>query len=433
MQRSPTVRLSIMMFLQYAVWGAWLPTAGLYLTSPKASGGLGFEQGDLGMILGIAGAIGAIAAPFIAGQFADRYFATERFMAVVLALGGVVNWVLASQTSVSSWLWLSVVYSVLYMPTLALSNSMAFANLTDSERDFPKVRIWGTIGWIAASWAFPMIWMQTGLHGQALPPFIKGVDRPDAIAQIANSLRFSGGLALFYAVFCLALPHTPPKRDAVEPLAFKRALGLLARPSFAVLVATSLLISVIHNIYFMQTSSFLPTLGLDKGTVGPAMTIGQFAEIGVMALLGMMLKRLGAKGVIAIGIGAYVLRYAIWSQTSLPMEILVASQALHGVCYACFFAAAYIYVDRIAPVDVRHSAQTVFGILILGAGPVVGGWLNGKLAGQYPAAGVEGATQAIDYSPFWLFLAGIAAFAFLFFLLLFRDESQPASDTSAPA
>jgi MFS family permease len=186
-------RLSLMMFLQYAVWGAWLPLAARYLTAPVTEGGLGFTGTQMGVILGLAGSIGAVASPFIAGQFADRHFSSERFLAFLLLVGGAVKWITASQTEFGPWLWLSIAYSVVYMPTLALSNSMAFANLTDRDRQFPKVRVWGTIGWIAASWIFPMIYLQQNLSFQWMPPFFVGAELPNVTARLADSLRFSCG------------------------------------------------------------------------------------------------------------------------------------------------------------------------------------------------------------------------------------------------
>ncbi len=425
--KSATSRLSLMMFLQYAVWGAWLPIAARYMSAPTSAGGLGFAPSDIGIILGLAGSIGAVLSPFIAGQLADRYFSTERFLAVILVVGGVLQWILSTRTSFSEWLTLSILYSVVYMPTLALSNSMAFAHLADPAKQFPRVRVWGTIGWIAASWTFPMIWLQTGLSLQAMPPFLTGDEVPNVTARLAGALKFSAILSFGYALFCFFLPHTPPKRDAVEPLAFAKAFELLKKPSFAVLVAASLPISIIHQIYFIQASPFLSNLGLADSSIGPAMTIGQFSEILVMACLGLFLKRLGFRTVILFGMLAYVARYAIWSQTELPVSLLVASQALHGVCYACFFAGAYIYVDRLAPADVRHSAQTVFGILILGGGPVIGGWLSGYLSEQFPSAqaGVP------DFSKLWLTLSGIALATAVFFGLAFREEALQRAEAPA--
>lgn len=434
-------RLSLMMFLQYAVWGIWLPVLATYLQSPSVEGGLGFTSGQVGLILGVAGSIGAVSAPFIAGQFADRYFSTEKFLAVLLVLGGAVKITLSYQDSFTAWLVLATLYSVLYMPTLSLTNSMAFAHLANSEKEFPRVRVWGTIGWIAASWLFPMIWLQSNLEFQLLPPFFVGSEVPDATARLADTLKVSGIIAFLYAGFCFLLPHTPPKKEGVEKLAFKKAFSLLSHRSFAVLVAASLPIAVIHQIYFMQTGPFFENqLGMLVTYIAPAMTVGQFAEIGFLAMLGLLLVRLGFKWTITLGALAYFSRYAIWGLISLqeasgpsvdaagqfvwtmPLMIGVFSQILHGLCYACFFASAFMYVDRIADDDIRNSAQTVFGIIILGVGPMIAGPFLGLLGNVFGEAGV-----VTNFAGMWFTLAAIALFTAALVAFAFRDETQADS------
>ena len=409
-------RLGAMMFLQYALWGAWLPVTARYLSASVAEGGLGFTGSQIGMTLGLAGSIGAVMAPFIAGQIADRYFSTERILAFLVTAGGVVKWITSYQTEYSAWLVLSIIYSVLYMPTLALSNSITFSHIDDQENDFPKIRIWGTLGWIVASWVFPMIWLQTNLNFQWMPPFIVGAEVPNVTSRLADALKFSGLISITYGAFCFLLPHTPPKKDAIEKLAFKKAFELFRFSSFTTLVIASLAVSVIHQIYFLQTGPFLSHIGILDSQIGPAMTIGQFAEILTMAYLGFFLKRLGFKKVITIGVAAYFMRYAVFGTESFPVWVMIISQAFHGFCYAFFFAAAYIYVDKLADEDVRHSAQTVFGIIILGGGPVIGGWLSGYLQNMYTVENI------FNYSKFWYTVSAIGLATMIFFYALFREQ-----------
>tara|TARA_Y100001970_G_scaffold145253_1_gene178406 strand:+ start:322 stop:1569 length:1248 start_codon:yes stop_codon:yes gene_type:complete len=413
-----------MMFLQYALWGAWLPVTARYLSASISDGGLGFSGSQIGMILGLAGSIGAIAAPFIAGQIADRYFSTERILAFLVTTGGMVKWYTALQTDYQSWLVLSILYSVLYMPTLALSNSITFAHIDDQENDFPKIRVWGTIGWIVASWVFPMIWLQTNLKIQLMPPFLVGSEVPDVTAKLVDALKFSGAISIIYGAFCFLLPNTPPNKDASEKLAFKKAFELFKYSSFTILVISSLAVSIIHQIYFLQTGPFLSHIGIPDSQIGPAMSIGQFAEILTMAYLGYFLKRLGFKKVITFGITAYFLRYAIFGTEFLPVWVMIISQAFHGFCYAFFFAAAYVYVDKIAEDDVRHSAQTVFGIIILGGGPVIGGWLSGFLQESYTNVFYDSGSEQIifDYSIFWYTLAAIALITTIIFHFSFKEQ-----------
>ena len=411
------VRLSIMMVLQYAVWGAWLPLAGRYLSAAPDAGGLGFDGAQIGMILGLAASIGAISAPFIAGQVADRYFNTERFLAFLLICGGVCMWALSMQTSYNAFLMLSILYSVIYMPTLSLSNSMAFANLKDAKKEFPLVRVWGGIGWIGAGWIFSL-WLVE-------PENATPEQLADITSRIADAFKFSALISVFYALYCLTLPAVPPKRDAVEKIAVTKAFGLLQHPSFLLLVVASLAIAMIHQIYFIGTPSFLSEVGLSDANIPRAMSVGQVAELLIMATMGVVLATIGFRWIIAIGALAYFLRYAIWANhTEFPVEVIVGSQALHGFCYAYFFASAFIYVDKLASEDIRNSAQTVFGIVILGGGPILGGQFYGILSGW-------AATEAggVDWSYFWYVCAGIGLAVAVVFALFFRDETPPTSDT----
>lgn len=417
-------RLSLMMFLQYAVWGLWLPILGRYLQAPVADGGLGFTAKQVGWIIGLGASVGAVTAPFIAGQFADRYFRAERFLAFLLFSGGIVQILLAQQTTYTGWIVFSILYSILYMPTLSLTNSVAFANLENTERQFPKVRVWGTLGWIAAAWIFPMVWLQTGLRFSPLPPFIVGDDLPDATHRLIHAMTISGGLSVLYSLYCfVALPATPPKKDGVESIAFAKAFGLMSRPSVFILIISSLLIAMIHQVYFIQTSTFLQARGLKDSLIGPAMSIGQFAEIIVMSFLGLMLTRLGFKWVIVLGALGYVARYGIWAIDGMPLSVLVASQAFHGFCYACFFAGTYIYIDRIAPPDVRNSAQTVIGIVILGLGPVLAS-ITFPIILELTGSETSAKPPIIDYTGLWSTLAAVGLFVAVLVAFTFREEQR---------
>jgi len=438
-----TLRLSIMMFLQWGMFGMWIPLAGVFILADVEEGGLGFSQAQLGWILGISGSIGALAAPFIAGQIADRYFSTERVMAVLLILGGALWWTMSEQQAspllpalsfvppgghrFGAWLALSITAMFALAPTGALSNSLAFSHLRDRTRQFPVVRVWGTIGWIVAGWGFSWFWLQHDLHLRWLPPFLVGQKYPDVTARMLDSLKAAALVAWVYAAYCLTLPNTPPKREAAEKLAFWKAFRLFGRPSFLVLMVAALLIACIHNIFFMQTSPLLVHLGLSKPLVGPAMSVGQITEIVMIAILGLLLKRLGVRAVLTLGGAAYLLRFLFLGSTWLPLWAIVASLGLHGVCFACYYAAAFIYVDRLADEDIRHTAQTLFGILI-GVGPVIGGWLNGFLAGLFTPEGGE-----LNYAKFWYTVAAIGGLATLVLGLLFRDETREDQPGGAPA
>jgi nucleoside transporter len=414
--------LCMMMFLQYAVWGVWLPYLANYLGAPTAEGGLGFSGAQIGWILGLAGSIGAVSAPFLAGQIADRFINAEVYLGLLLIGGGIVKYITASATDYHNFLWLSILYSILYMPTLALTNSIAFAHLRDPENQFPRVRVWGTIGWIVASNAFPLIWLQTNLRFTALPPFLEGTPLADNVARLADCLRVSGMIAVGYGLFAmLALPRTPPKRDAENPLAFAKAFALLLHPGFLVVTLVALPISMIHQVYFIRTGPFLTdALNFDVSRVGPIMSIGQVSEIFFLAILGWFIASLGYRWTLALGCLAYFIRFALFAiATEQTRGLVVAANALHGLCYGCFFAGAYIYVERVSAADIRHSAQTVFAIIILGLGPVLAGFYNQWLDRFTRVSEVDGALVQ-SYPELWWVQAGIAAASLVLLVVAFR-------------
>lgn len=420
-------RLSVMFFLQWATAGIYGPLMWRAASAPAGKGGLGFGEWEIGLLSGIPATLGAVLAPFIGGQLSDRRFSTQRLLGAIQIVFGALLWTLPSVRGFWAWLPLLVALSLLWAPGVALANALAFAHLRDPKAQYPVARMWGTIGWIAAGWGFSMVWLQTGLKLQWLPPFVKGAEVPDVTPRLLDALRAGALLSVVFGLYSLTLPHTPPKRKGVDPLAFRKAFKLFRFPSFVVLMMAGLPLVAVHSVYFLQTPKFLPTLGLRDADILPAMSTGQFAEILVMLALGWMLKRLGFRWVLGIGAFAYALRFAIFSATWLPLGVIVASQALHGVCFACFIAGAFIYVDHLADKDIRASAQTLLGI-VLGIAPVVGGMLSGKLASLCTAPGGR-----LDFALYWPTVSFIAFAAALYLVAFFRDQSPDAPKEEQPA
>ena len=442
------IKLSLMMFLQYAVWGLWLPILASYLGSPATGGGLGFSPAQIGWILGLAGAIGAVAAPFIAGQAADRYMNAERALGLLLLIGGGVNLALAYTTGYMPFLLLSIAYSVVYMPTLSLTNSIAFSNLRDPEKTFPPVRLWGTIGWMVASILFTTVWlnyegnrMAAGItkplptwtaadadgsfYDSALPVehlrYLKAKKSDDIIntSRIADALEISGIVSILYGLYAFALlPKTPPKPDAADPLAFMRAFSLLRHPAFLIATLVALPIAMIHQVYFFRAAPFFETVGVSKDMLGPVLTIGQFSEIFFLLILGFFIKRLGYKWVLVLGAAAYAARFGLFALGG-PEWLMIGAQLLHGLCYGCFFAGAFLLVEKIAGPDVRHSAQTVFGIIILGVGPILAGFYNQLALGQFDRSGTT------NYHGVWGVQAAVALAAMVVLIAIFPKRLEP--------
>lgn len=368
MKISIRARLSVMMFLEYVIWGAWLPLLTLYLTKYlHFKGGADFTPVQAAWVMNTF-AISSIIAMFIGGQLADRVFATERYLAFSHLVGGVTMLLLPLQNQFWPFFIIMLIHCLFYVPTLSLTNSMCFANLKDAKGEFGFVRLWGTIGWIAASW--PFVFLLKDKHN----------------AEMATALTYiftvSGIASLLLAGYSLTLPHTPPVKNAQEKFAPFEAVKLLVVPSILILFIVTYLDTIVLWCYFFWTAPFLNKLGVPENWIMPIMSIGQVAEIGTMAVLGYALKRLGWRKTMTIGIAAQVVRFGLYSLTASKglVWMVILSNLIHGICYAFFFASVYIFVDEHFPKDARVSAQGLFNFLILGLGPITAnplwGWLG---------------------------------------------------------
>src|SRR4051812_35266902 len=377
-------RLSVMMFLEFLIWGAWYPLVFGYLPA------LGFDSNEQFWVLSGFN-FAAIVAMFFSTQFADRNFAAERFLAVSQLIGGIAMICLAGTTQFWPLLLLMYLHCFFYVPTISITNGIAFANVKDPQKDFGLVRLWSTIGWIAASWPFVFLlvdWAHVPAYGSV--PFVEwlgaalGTSKTGPALLDATRYTFvAAGLAsIALAGFSLFLPHTPPKPAAAgeSQFAWLEAAKLLKVPFMLVLFIVTFFDATVHQFYFFWTGRYLMSIGIPGNWVMPAMSVGQFAEIGTMAVLGAFLKKLGWRWTMTIGILGHAIRFAVFALFPYP-ELAVAVNVLHGVCYAFFFATVYIFVDEFFPKDVRSSAQGLFNLLILGIGPLVGNYV-GPLVGD---------------------------------------------------
>lgn len=401
MQRSVFYKLFAMMFLEFFIWGAWLPLIFGYLPALK------FDAFQQSLILN-AFPVAAILAMFFSNQFADRNFAAEKFLAVSHLIGGLSIMGCAFVTDFWTFFALMLIHCIFYVPTISITNSIAFASMKDAQKEFGIVRMGGTIGWIAAAWppVFILVdWAKvqatgaTGLKGWLDAVF----DSPLAGQAMQDATKWTyvvaGVASLLLAALSLTLPHTPPKpaTETGDGLAWVKSLKLLANPFVFVLWVVTFVDSFVHNCYFNWTGRFLPTVGIPGNWVTPVMSIGQVAEILTMAVLGTCLKALGWRTTMIIGILGHAARFAIFSFCGTPdlAWLIVTVNVLHGICYAFFFATVYIFVDEHFPKDVRTSAQGLFNLMILGLGALVAGFAGPTLIAEY----TEVAVSAEDSSP----------------------------------
>jgi len=391
-------RLGLMMFLQYAIWGSWSPVLSDYLINR-----LGFSGTQVGFIYSLL-PLATIISPFIGGQVADRYLATQKIIALLQLAGGLLLIIGSRLSDFSSLAGLMLVYCLIYAPTLALTNSIAFIHLRDREREFGQIRVWGTIGWIVAGLL---------LAGWRL------VFKSFGLAPVAgDTLLLAGIFSLIMGLTSFGLPHTPPKKEAAKPWAFLEALRMLRDRNFAVFIVLAFVVATELMFYYVMTAPYLTSdmIGVSSSAVSGVMVIAQIAEIFVMALLlPYFLPRFGIRTTLLIGILAWPVRYIIFV-IGKPSWLVIASLALHGFCYVFFFTAAFIYVDRVAPSDIRASAQSLITFATIGVGNYLGslfaGWIQSLFTG--PAGTNWRAVFAIP--------AAITILCALVFLLFFKGD-----------
>ena len=406
-------RLSAMMFIQYFVYGSFLVTMGTFMAQT-----LKFDGVQVGSIYGIP-AIAAIVAPFFVGMIADRFFATQKVLAALCFLGAVLLYYASTQTTFTGFYVAMLAFTLCFMPTLALSNSLSFDHIADPAKDFPRIRVLGTIGWIVAG----LIIGRMHIEATAVP------------------LRLGATALLVLGVYALTLPHTPP-HNAGKPLSVRDILGLDALAlmkdrSFLVFVLGSFLLCIPLQFYYAFTNLFLNEIGMSEPAT--KMTLGQASEIGFMILMPWFMVRLGVKKMLLIGMVAWTFRYLMFAYGNVGTLawMLYLGIVVHGICYDFFFVTGQIYVDQRADIRIRAAAQGFIAFVTLGVGQLVGSWLSGVVVQQHTVAG---STNVHDWTAIWVVPAAGAFGILILFALLFKPQPlgqkagmAGAAPASAPA
>jgi nucleoside transporter len=402
-------KLSTMMFLQFFIWGAWYTTIAVYMTQQG--------MGTLTHWPYTVNPIAAIAAPFFLGLIADRYFATEKVLGTLHLLGALVMF-LVPQTSGTPGLFITLllVYNLCYMPTLGLANSLAFHHIQDQERQFPMIRVFGTIGWIVAGLFISFVlgrWFASGVPAE----------------QTALPIYAAATASAILGLYAFTLPHTPP-RAAGQQVSVRSIIGVdalkqLGSRPFYVFIAASLLLCIPLAAYYNFTQLYLTSAGV--GNIAATQTLGQVSEVVFMLLMPMFFVRLGVKKMLMVGMAAWVLRYLMFSfgAPDAAFWLIVGGILLHGICYDFFFVTGQIYVDKKSTPGVRGQAQGFFVLVTYGVGMLIGAQIAGNVYNRF-LVGADSLTLD-QWRSFWLLPAGFAAAVLVLFALLFHERTRVES------
>lgn len=421
MKSSVRFQLSIMMFLNFFIWGMWFVTMGTYLTQ----GNIGATGAETGLAYGTQ-CLGAIIAPFIIGMIADRFFAAQKILGVLHLVGAVLLYFIAAEKQFGSFYSLLLIYMIVYMPTLALVNAIALRQISDAEKQFAGLRVWGTIGWIVAGLLIGwMAWEPSGDLVKAASATDATVAAKDALKTAASRLSVTytvaAAVSAVFGVFCFFLPNTPPPKAgqnvSVAEVMGLDALKVLKDKNYLIFFIASILICIPLAFYYGNANQFLNETGMESAAA--KMTFGQMSETIFMFLMPLFFLRFGVKQMLLIGMLAWVLRYLLFAygDNGSNVWMLLTGITLHGVCYDFFFVTGQIYTDQKAGERVRSAAQGLITLATYGVGMYIGFYLAGSYVDKYKISDVQHNWQTI-----WLFPCLFAAGVSLLFLFFFKND-----------
>jgi nucleoside transporter len=402
------VKLSTMMFLEFFIWGSWFVTLGTFLDKNLSA------TGSQTAAVFSTQSWGAIIAPFIIGLIADRFFNAEKILGVLHIVGAILMYQMYNAVNVDVFYPYVLGYMILFMPTLALVNSVAFNQMQDAEKEFSTIRFWGTIGWIVAGLfiSYLFIW-----------------DSPEGLQSglLKNTFLMAGIASLILGLFSFALPKTPPKVAKGEKVKLSDILGLdalslLKDKNFAVFFISAILICIPLAFYYQNAHPFLSSIGVEEPT--GKMAIGQVSEALFLLLIPVFFKRFGFKITILVGMLAWAVRYALFAYGNAGelSFMLIIGIALHGVCYDFFFVSGQIYTNSRAGEKYKSAAQGLITLATYGVGMLIGFEVAGMITDSYKLA-----NGAIDWKMVWIIPAGIALVVFLLFSVFFTDKKETAA------